>query len=338
MLLCVVDRVNGGTGPPLGRTRVPPECPDARLRVPGRATRGAYARGMKPRGVLFLATVFALIVAGISMAFAPRPPALPRGGREVFPAYRLFGYSGHPRAEALGRLGIGDINDRMRELEERGQHFRADRDLMPVMELITVIAQPRPGEDGLYRTRVSDATIESWLATAREHEAMLLLNIQPGRADFLDEVRHFERWLAEPDVGVALDPEWAVNADQVPGRVFGSTTGRELDGVAAWLSELVAAGDLPQKVMVYHQLHENIVTDEEALRSHPGVVLVKSVDGIGSPAQKTAAWKRLVARTPEHVALGFKLFYLEDTRGGHPLMTPDEVMALEPTPQYVLFE
>lgn len=294
---------------------------------------------MKPRGVLFLATVFALIVGAVSLAFAgPKPVELPRGGRVMFPEYRLFGYSGHPRSEALGRLGIGDINDRMREIEERGQDYLADRDLLPVMELITVVAQPRPGADGLYRTRVSDDVIGSWLATAREHKAVLLLNIQPGRADFLDEVKHLQRWLEEPDVGLALDPEWAVNADQVPGKVFGSTSGQELDAVAAWTSELVAAHDLPEKVMVYHQLHENIVTDEGALQLHPGVVLVKSVDGIGSPAQKIAAWKRIVAKTPDHVKMGFKLFYIEDTRGGRPLMTPEEVMALEPTPDYVLFE
>lgn len=292
---------------------------------------------MKPRGVLFLSTVLAVIVAVINLAL-PNPAELPRGGREVFPRYRLFGYSGHPSSESLGRLGIGDIDERMRELEQRGQDYRVDRDLMPVMELITVIAQPRPGEDGLYRTRVSDAAIESWLTTARDHDAVLLLNIQPGRAEFLDEVRHLERWLVEPDVGLALDPEWAVNSDQVPGKVYGSTSGQELDGVASWLSDLVSTHGLPEKVMVYHQLHENIVVDEGALQPHPGVVVVKSVDGIGSPAQKTAAWKRLVARTPEHVAMGFKLFYEEDTRGGRALMTPEEVMALEPTPQYVLFE
>lgn len=292
---------------------------------------------MKIRGVLLLSAVLAVIVVAINVLL-PNAVQLPRGGREVFPEYRLFGYSGHPASESLGRLGIGDIDERMREMEQRGEDFRDDRDLLPVMELITVIAQPRPGEDGLYRTRVGEETIANWLATAREHDAILLLNIQPGRAEFLDEVRHLERWLAEPDVGVALDPEWAVNADQVPGKVYGSTSGQELDAVALWLSELVGTHELPEKVMVYHQLHEDIVVDEAALRPHPGVVLVKSVDGIGSPAQKTAAWKRLVARTPEHVAMGFKLFYEEDTRGGRPLMTPEEVMALEPTPQYVLFE
>lgn len=292
---------------------------------------------MKPRGVMLLTAVLAVLMVGLNIVL-PQPPELPRGGRELFPRYRLFGYSGHPTSEALGRLGIGDIDERVQELQERGQEYLAGREMMPVMELIAVIAQPRPGDDGQYRARVNDAVVDSWLATAREHDALLLLNIQPGRADFLDEVRHFERWLREPDVGLALDPEWAVNVDQVPGKVFGSTTGQELDAVAAWLSDLVKDHGLPEKVMVYHQLHENIVSDEAAIVPHQGVVLVKSVDGIGSPAQKTAAWKRLVAQTPKHVALGFKLFYEEDTRGGRPLMTAAEVMALEPTPQYVLFE
>ena len=30
---------------------------------------------------------------------------------------------------------------------------------------------------------------------------LLLLDVQPGRADFLDEVVALERWLREPDVG-----------------------------------------------------------------------------------------------------------------------------------------
>jgi hypothetical protein len=35
---------------------------------------------------------------------------------------------------------------------------------------------------------------------------------------------------------------------------------------------------------------------------------------------------------------GFKLFYEEDVAAGGPLMTPDEVLALQPTPEYVLYE
>lgn len=279
-----------------------------------------------------------LVVLIAWMVMRPRPPELPGGGREVFPAYRLFGYSGYPGSAALGRLGTGDLEERLREMVDTGRQYRGDRRVMPVMELIAVTAQTRPGADGLYRARVKDAVIEEWLAAARRHDAMLLLNIQPGRSAFLDEVKAFERWLREPDVGLALDPEWAVGPDEVPGKVYGHTTGPELDAVSVYLAGLVGEGDLPEKVLLYHQLHENIVSDEAKLVPHPGVVLVKSVDGIGSPAAKVQTWDRIVARTPKHVKLGFKLFFEEDVKRGKRLMTPQEVMELTPTPEYVLFE
>ncbi|MFT3874911.1 MAG: hypothetical protein QM708_00550 [Propioniciclava sp.] len=302
-----------------------------------------YRWQVQPRFFVILSILVGLIfgvwgvVRLIAHVTAPRPPELPRGGRTVFPEYRLFGYSGYPDAASLGRLGTGDIDERMAEIEKSGQDFLRGRKLMPVMELIAVTVHPTPGSDGMYRTRVKDEIIESWLATARKHQAMLLLNIQPGRAKFLDEVKHFERWLREPEVGLALDPEWAVGPDQVPGKVFGRTSGPELDEVARYVAGLVAEHDLPEKVLLYHQLHVDIVAEEDKLATHPGVVLVKSIDGIGTPKAKTSTWQRIVDRTPEHVHVGFKLFFEEDARHG-PLMTPDEVMALRPEPEYILYE
>ena len=270
----------------------------------------------------------------------PTPTALelPRGGREVFPRYRLFGYSGYPGAAALGRLGIGDIEERMVEMEQRGQAYRDGRELMPVMELIATMVHPRPGKDGLYRSRVDDAVIQKWLDVARKHKGMLLLNIQPGRADFLDEVKHFEKWLKEPDVGLALDPEWAVDAGQVPGRVFGNTSGKELNDCAEYAAKLVAEHNLPEKVVLYHQLHVQIVRNETDLKEQPGIVLVKSIDGIGSYKMKVETYDAIVKRTPAYVHKGFKLFYVEDTRGAWTLMTPQQTMGLTPPPEYVLFE
>ncbi|WP_206079834.1 hypothetical protein [Propioniciclava coleopterorum] len=120
--------------------------------------------------------------------------------------------------------------------------------------------------------------------------------------------------------------------------MFGRTSGAELDAISAYVGGLVAEHDLPEKVLLYHQLHENIITDEAGIAARPGVVLVKSIDGIGSPEAKTDTWRRIVARTPPGVHLGFKLFFEEDTRNGRRLMSPAEVMALTPTPEYVLFE
>lgn len=302
-----------------------------------------YRWQLQPRFFVILGVLVALILgiwgvsALVGVVTAPRPAELPRGGRTIFPEYRLYGYSGYPGSSALGRLGTGDLDERMTEIEQTGADYVGDRELLPVMELIAVTVHGTPQADGLYRTRTTDEIIQSWLDAARRHEALLLLNVQPGRASMLDEVKHLEKWLVEPDVGLALDPEWAVSGDEIPGRVFGHTTGAELNEIADWTAALVAEHDLPEKVLLYHQLHENIVSDEAALVPHEGVVLIKSIDGIGTPRAKTNTYERIVATTPEYVHLGFKLFFEEDARHG-PLMTAEEVMALTPQPEYVLWE
>ncbi len=265
------------------------------------------------------------------------PAELPRGGRTVFPRYRLVGFVGAPGSSALGRLGVGDLDARVREIARVAEPYGRDRQIMPVLELITTTVHSAPGADGMYRSRRSDDVIGRYLKAARRHDALLLLNIQPGRARFIDEVRAYRRWLVNPDVGLALDPEWAVGPGQVPGQVFGHTTGAELDQVAAYVSRLVRQHDLPDKVLVYHQLHASIVTDEHRLRRHDGVELVKSVDGIGAPADKRETWRKVMAGTPAYIHPGFKLFYDEDTRLG-PLMTPAQVLRLRPEPEYVLYE
>lgn len=264
-------------------------------------------------------------------------PELPRGGRTLFPHYRLVGYAGHPTSDAMGRLGIGDIDQRATELERRARGYAAGRTVQPVFELIAVVATSFPGPDGMYRSRVEPAVVDEFLAAARRHRALLLINIQPGRADFLPEVKVFERWLREPDVGLALDPEWAVGPGQVPGEVYGWTSGDELDGVARYLAGIVKRYDLPEKPLVFHQVALSVVQNQQALRAHPGVVVIKSVDGIGPRHSKETTWRRLVSGLPGPIHAGFKLFFVEDTRSGS-LMTPQEVLALRPRPEYVMYE
>jgi hypothetical protein len=262
---------------------------------------------------------------------------LPRGGRTIFPEHRLVGFAGYPGSRALGRLGVGDLDDRAREVEVIAKPLAGGRTVLPVLELIATMVRSEPGRDGLYRTRASDRVIAAHLAAARKVKGILLLDIQPGRADVVDEVRAYERWLGEPDVGIAFDPEWAMGPRQVPMTVFGQTTGSEINSVSAYLSSLVRARRLPEKVLVVHQLSRSIVRDEKAVRAHEGVALVKSVDGIGSRAMKESTYDKLAARMPKAFHAGFKLFYSEDRRFG-PLMSAAQVLALRPQPEYVLYE
>jgi hypothetical protein len=268
----------------------------------------------------------------------PAATELPRGGREVFPRHRLVGYAGLTGASTLGRLGTGPLDSRVVELQRRAKAYAHGREILPVLEVITTVVQSSPGRDGKYRFRISDAQIETYHEAAREHRALLLLNIQPGRSEFLPEAKAYEKWLKLPDVGVALDPEWAMDPGQRPGGPYGHTTGAELNQVASYLANLVEKYDLPEKVMVYHQVAASVVRKEAGLKQHDGVVLIKSVDGLGPPGSKINTYRVVNKTTPKFVHAGFKLFFTEDREGGGRLMSPREVLGLKPPPEYVMYE
>ncbi len=262
---------------------------------------------------------------------------LPGGGRTIFPTYRMVGYVGYPGSPALGQLGIGDLDSEVDALVKRGHSYTDGRKLMPVLELIAVVVQGDPGPSGKYRARVSDSVIRTYLDAARRHHAMLLLNVQPGRSDFLTEVESLDKWLAEPDVGLALDPEWAMGPGQVPGRTYGSTTGDELNEVGAHVAAIVKKNDLPQKAIVYHQVAVSVVEHQSDLKRFDGVAWVNSVDGIGTRAEKTNTYDVVHKYVPDFVHPGFKLFFHEDRQRGS-LMSAKQVLALDPEPDYVMYE
>jgi hypothetical protein len=273
----------------------------------------------------------------------PRTPqaaqsTLPRGGRDVFPRYRLVGYAGVTGAATLGRLGTGPLNQRVAEIEGRAKPYAAGREILPVVEVIATVVQGSPGRDSKYRVRLTDAQIATYHKAARKHRAVMLLNLQPGRSEFLTKAKAFEGWLKQPDVGVALDPEWAMDPGQRPGAAYGHTTGAELDAVAQYLSGLVKRHHLPEKVMVYHQVARSVVRKESGLKDHGGVAVIKSVDGLGHPGPKINTYRVVNKTTPKFVHAGFKLFFTEDRRDGGRLMSPREVLALQPRPEYVMYE
>lgn len=269
------------------------------------------------------------------------PPAtakveLPRGGREIFPEHRLVGFCGTPGAPALGRLA-GNLATKSKNVLTYANKYQG-RKVLPVFELIAVVVQGAPGKDNKWRRRVPDSVVDDYLHAARAAKALLLLNVQPGHSDFMTEVKSFERYLKEPDVGIALDPEWAMHGKQKPGAYYGQTTGATINEVASYLSDLVKANDLPEKALVFHQVNGYVVKDESVLVPHPGVALVKAVDGLGPRGAKINTYNFLVKTMPAAVHAGFKLFFDEDTANGGKLMTPEDVLTLKPEPEYVMYE
>jgi hypothetical protein len=269
-------------------------------------------------------------------ADAPAQPAeLPRGGRRLLPDFRIVAYYGAPQDDQLGALGIGTPARAVARLERQAKAYgRKTRPVLPALELIAVIAHGDAGPQGRYSLRQRDSVIRRYLKAARKAKALLVLDIQPGRSDFFTETRRLRKWLREPDVGLALDPEWHVQAGQIPGQVIGSVSAREVNATSAWLAQLVARHKLPQKLFLVHQFTPGMVP-VRALKKRDGLAMVINVDGFGGQEVKIAKYREFV-RTANAAGLrrGFKLFYQEDTR----LMKPRQVLRMSPPPDVVVYE
>ncbi|MBA2794454.1 MAG: hypothetical protein H0U32_10770, partial [Thermoleophilaceae bacterium] len=245
---------------------------------------------------------------------------------------RVVAFYGAPQAAELGVLGIGSPASVAKKLERQAKPYATKRrPVLPALELLAVIAANAPGDGDLYRNRQENAIIQRYLTAARKAKAILLLDIQPGRADFLTEAKALERWLKEPDVSLALDPEWRMEAGEIPGQTIGSVDADEVNQVSRYLSRLVRKGNLPEKLMLVHRFTEDMIERPEAVEKPPGVAVTLNVDGFGTKAAKLSKYRVLV---PRRFRAGFKLFYREDTG----LMSPREVLALRPQPDIIEYE
>jgi hypothetical protein len=259
---------------------------------------------------------------------------LPRGGRTLFPGHLLVAFYGGTATPALGVLGEGTPTQAGQRLLEQIAPYESltTREVMPVFELIATIATVSPGPEGHYSAPTPSDQIEPYLDAVRAIDGLLVLDIQPGRASFLDEARRYEHFLVAPDVGLAIDPEWKVGPTGRPGGGFiGSVDAAEINAVSAYLADLVAAHDLPEKLLVVHRFTPGMVTNDHLVEDRDGVAIVFHADGFGSPAAKLGDYFSIL---PDRFARGMKIFYRQDTR----IMSPAELMALDPPPGFVSYQ
>lgn len=265
----------------------------------------------------------------------PKATLLPGGGRTIFPARRVVAFYGNPADVELGALGIGTPDQAAAKLKRVGASYaRKTRPVLPCLELIVTVAAASPGPGDLYRLRTPGKVIDRYLKAARRAKALLLLDIQPGRASFPAEVRRLKKWLVQPDVGLALDPEWRLGPGQIPGQVIGSVDAAEVNAVSIDLAALVKERNLPEKLFVLHQFTNDMIRRKDAVQVRPGLATVFNVDGFGAPPNKISKYKGFTPTTPKGAHNGFKLFFKEDTDR----MRPASVMALKPRPELIVYE
>ena len=115
---------------------------------------------------------------------------------------------------------------------QAGGYGEAGKPVLPAFELITTIVHADPGDDGDHSARQPNKVIGRYLRAARRNDMLLILDVQPGYAPFMREVRALRRWPEEPDVSLALDPEWSLEPPVLPGQEIGSTSASVVNDVS----------------------------------------------------------------------------------------------------------
>ncbi len=251
----------------------------------------------------------------------------------LFPHWRMVALYGNDSAFGLGVLGEQPPDAAASRLATVASGFTGlGRPVLGAFEFIATVAQADAGSGGLFRAYSTDDQVQRYLDAARRHGLYLVLDIQPGRSDFLTEVRRYEKFLREPDVGIALDPEWRVGPFSLPGQVIGSVTAAEVNETSAYVARIVAEENLPEKLFVVHQFQERMLPDRAAIVPRAGLSMMYHMDGFGSRNEKLATWSFVKTGPPFHN--GFKLFYDEDRN----MYSPSEVVLLEPTPDLITYQ
>ncbi len=262
---------------------------------------------------------------------ATLPATLPGGRLHVFDDNTfVVAYYGTAGSGVLGVLGQRPPDQIDPRLVKAAHAFaRPGQPVQKVYELIVTVADwtgPHFNHD------IAKAAVRQYIAAAHRNGALLVLDIQPGHQDFLDVVKRWQWALEDPWVGLALDPEWRMGRGEVPGRVLGSVRAGEINRVSAWLSDLVAAGHLPEKLFLLHEFRSSMIRGIGQVLPRPGLAMVQHVDGFGTPGEKLATF-HAVGR-PRQFHLGFKLFYKADVG----LMRPGAVLRLKPRVRFVSYQ
>ena len=300
--------------------------------------RAVAAAGLAGALLLFVLIVKAVAGCGgggtATTAKAPPIPQLPRGGTQILPRFRVVAYYGAPQDAQLGILGIGSPSTAAHKLVTQAQRYRVlGKPVLPAMELLADVADHAPGDSGQYRTRQPDAIIARYLKAARRAHALLVLDIQPGYSDFLSETMHLRKWLAQPDVSLALDPEWHLHAPDIPGQVIGSVDAVEINAVSFWLDRLTADRHLPQKLLLIHRFTPGMIKNGFRIKHRRHLAIAINVDGFGNRVVKIAKYDEF-AKLARGFYNGFKLFFHEDTN----ILRPRDIGKVRPLPDVIVYE
>ena len=273
-------------------------------------------------------------------------PEAPLGGlwdQGILPDNRVLLYYGFPEVDTMGILGEYPPEELLPMLEQQKAEYEAvnpdGRPWVTGFELIGSVAQRDPGPDGMYVADTGGNWLDQYTIFTHDNNMQLFIDVQMGRKKPHEDYEGLERWMRYPHVHLAIDPEFHLPEDGVPGEDLGQIDAADVTRAQEWLVGLSDKSGLPRKMLIIHQFHVYSVANKENVAPMDGVDLVMNEDGHGTPEMKLETYRVIIKEFPIQYN-GFKIFYRGDIEwwDNSRLMTPEDVYAMDPVPDLVNYQ
>jgi len=249
----------------------------------------------------------------------------------------ILAFYGHPGSKRMGILGEYSKEDLARLLKGYEKLYEAvsgGKGVVGAYYLIYGTCWPG-GEIGYLK----DSVVKSYIDYAAKEGMLVFIDHQIGKYTVAEAVKRLLPFLKYPNVHLALDPEWRTTS---PMKVIGAITADELNQAQEMIQDYLDRKRIPGvKMLVVHQFNQKMIEDRSKVRANfDRVILIHTADGFGPPALKRSSYA-YNAQATNMPLKGFKLFFKSAYPGAgfdDPLLTPREVLSLDPEPRVVIYQ
>ncbi len=256
----------------------------------------------------------------------------------IFEDNHIVAFYGHPKSRIMGIVGRCSITELAELLKEQASSYDSLHDgkgVLPAIYLIYGTCQPG-GEINIIDRKL----VDKYIKFALENGFLIYLDHQIGKYPVDHALNQLLPYLKYPNVHLAIDVEWRTTR---PMREIGSISAGELNAAQKKMRDYMAANRIQGKrQFVIHQFQSKMIRNIKEVKSdYDPVLLVHATSGWGSPDSKISTHNRnaLAVNIPYK---GFKLWYYYTSKPGvhfdRPLMTPRQVMSLNPEPGLIIYQ
>ena len=287
-------------------------------------------------------------------------PVFDPGQGAVLPTHRVVAFYAVPYAEPTGPA-YEPTDTMLAALRHQGAAYEQLDPGHPVqlgIDLVVSVPDAFPGPQNSYSHHVDAGTIQSYIDFCSKNDLLLFLDLNFGQSRIMDEVNFFLPYLEKyAFVHMAIDPEWMFpRRNGIPGIHLSNVRASDLNPIIEAVAAIPMQYHVPRKILIIHQYRPDgdglkdpydagqaEIADKRHLLFDPRVDVVIHIDSVGGYAgdiqDKTLQYSEWVQHDMEKydnfLYGGFKLFYQHEAKIR--LMTPKEVLSLDPPPMVVTY-